>query len=221
MKLFITFLLAIFSSSMVYAQLGRGVIKGEVTDAESGEPLPFVIVVLKDTASQFVLKATTDFDGIYTLKPIESGEFSIEFHYVGYLSDTIENVLVKDSYVRLVDVTIKRTDEIHKVKPMAPRNPNYKLNSVRGERVLKSYSPAQIEKSTGEASLSKEQDPNLIYSRCGIKNTIKLVEGVRLIDKQSSDTPTIKIDETKLRGVSACYENKEAKFNRDLKYLLY
>ncbi|MGD0038150.1 MAG: carboxypeptidase-like regulatory domain-containing protein, partial [Bacteroidota bacterium] len=68
-----------FIASMVFGQ-GKGVIKGTVKDAKTGEGLPVVNVKIKGT----YYGAVTDFDGHYTIPKINPGSYTLEFSLVGY-----------------------------------------------------------------------------------------------------------------------------------------
>jgi hypothetical protein len=93
---------------MVHAQLTK--ILGHVTDASTGEPVPFANVYLKGSA----LGTTTDFDGKYyfeTMKPVDS----ITVTYVGYSDQTIAvrqnryqeiNFQLKPSLINLQEVVV-------------------------------------------------------------------------------------------------------------------
>ena len=63
--------------------LAQGTMKGTVIDAKSKEPMPFVNVIAKQDGKQ-VLVGVTDFDGIYTIKPLPVGKYDqrdgIGFH---------------------------------------------------------------------------------------------------------------------------------------------
>lgn len=76
-QVLIFFGLFIFSSTV----FGQTTIKGKITDAASGDPLPFVNVILKGTS----VGATTDFDGNYTIKTTTAAD-SVVASYVGYKS---------------------------------------------------------------------------------------------------------------------------------------
>lgn len=77
----ICFVLGLFSSATLVAQ--ETVVQGKVTDANSGDPIPFVNVIFKGTT----VGATTDFDGNYLIKisqPIDS----VTASYIGYKTRT-------------------------------------------------------------------------------------------------------------------------------------
>lgn len=62
-----------------------GEIRGEVLDAQTGDPLPGANVLLKGTS----MGASTDLDGNYSIPNIPSGGYVIRVSYVGYVSREI------------------------------------------------------------------------------------------------------------------------------------
>ncbi|AWW32338.1 SusC/RagA family protein [Echinicola strongylocentroti] len=69
--------LALLSGHLIYAQAQT--VKGTVTDTDSGEPLPFVNVLLKGTTKG----TTTDIDGNYSID-INSPEDVLVFSFIGF-----------------------------------------------------------------------------------------------------------------------------------------
>lgn len=82
-----------------------GTLKGKVLDADTGEPLPFVTVVLL-RKGQEITGVVTDFDGEYTIKPVEAGMYDILFSYVGYSTKRINDVPVTGQKINFVDVEL-------------------------------------------------------------------------------------------------------------------
>jgi len=74
-NILLTFVIAVNGS--LFAQ--ETVIRGKVTDAGSGDPLPFVNVYFKGTQNG----ATTDFEGNYLIRTTQAGD-SLLAAYVGY-----------------------------------------------------------------------------------------------------------------------------------------
>jgi iron complex outermembrane receptor protein len=75
------FLVAVLITSVGYAQVKT--ITGKITDAENGESLPGVSVVVKGTT----IGAATNFDGDYTVN-VETGQTLI-FSFIGYTPQEI------------------------------------------------------------------------------------------------------------------------------------
>ncbi len=79
-------LLAIFSSLAVCGQ--NAVLRGKVTDAETGEPLLGASIVLQQNEN-FLAGTSSDLDGAYELSA-EPGSYQLIVSYVSYVPDTIE-----------------------------------------------------------------------------------------------------------------------------------
>lgn len=100
---------SVFLISVVAAQ--ETIIQGKVTDANSGDPLPFVNVYFKGTQ----IGVTTDFDGNYLLKT-KTPTDSLVATYVGYITrvrpvskgiqQTI-NFQLQEDVVSLAEIVIK------------------------------------------------------------------------------------------------------------------
>ncbi len=63
--------------------LAQGTIKGTVVDPKTKEPVPFANVVAKQDGKQ-IRGTQTDFDGNFTIKPLNVGKYDIEVSCVGY-----------------------------------------------------------------------------------------------------------------------------------------
>ena len=78
------FLLAAFMISATlhpnFTLTDTGTLKGQVTDADNGDPLPFVQVKLANSSYSNL----TDFDGNYVFNHLPPGDYEAEFSLVGY-----------------------------------------------------------------------------------------------------------------------------------------
>ena len=89
-------LLVIFLFFAVYS-FGQSItVKGVITDESTGDPLPGVNIVLKNT----IIGTQTDFDGKYVLTNVTKGSV-IVYSFIGYQS---KEVIVKES---VIDVVLK------------------------------------------------------------------------------------------------------------------
>lgn len=95
----------ILCSGFISAQIGSGTLKGTVTDQESGEPLPFVNVIVRLNGNT-VTAGQTDFDGKYSIKPIEPGSYEIEFTFVGYTPKKFTGVKVTSNKIAFLDAKL-------------------------------------------------------------------------------------------------------------------
>lgn len=94
-KLFTLLLFSLFSI-MAFAQ--TGIIRGNVFDEDSGEPIIYGTVLLKGTDRG----TNTDLDGFFALPNLERGTYTVAFSYTGYATQEVD-VEVKSGieYVRI------------------------------------------------------------------------------------------------------------------------
>lgn len=94
-----------FIFSLSFAQ--SGTLKGTITDKQTNESIPFANVILTDTANNQIGGTTTDFDGNYTLKPINPGIYNLKINYLGYTSKTIKNVVIHADKITFLNIELE------------------------------------------------------------------------------------------------------------------
>ncbi|RMG34879.1 MAG: carboxypeptidase-like regulatory domain-containing protein, partial [Methanobacteriota archaeon] len=80
-----------------------GKITGVVKDAETGEPLPGVNVVIQGTS----LGASTDLDGSYFILNIPPGNYTVTAQMVGYATVNMEDVRVNAGRTTVLNFSLK------------------------------------------------------------------------------------------------------------------
>ncbi|MCO6498923.1 MAG: carboxypeptidase-like regulatory domain-containing protein [Vicingus serpentipes] len=95
-------LLPIILFAVVFAYAQTGEIKGTVRDKATGEPIWNVYVYVEEAGN--LKGAASDFDGKYTIKPLNSGVYTITVQAMGYKTSKIENVTITSNRITLVDV---------------------------------------------------------------------------------------------------------------------
>lgn len=102
----ILILLSLLAAIGVQAQ---GCLKGTVSDAKTGEPLPFVnVTVFKD--GKQVHGGVTDWDGVFIIKPLEADTYDIEINMVGYNRYRREGVRVYPDGFTLLEIQLNQID---------------------------------------------------------------------------------------------------------------
>lgn len=81
----------------------EGMIRGVVTDANTGEPLPAVEVSVVGTA----LGALTNESGQYMITGVPSGIYTIRATRIGFADASVENVRVRDGDVAVADIRLR------------------------------------------------------------------------------------------------------------------
>ena len=96
-------LILLFAATASYAQTRPGSLRGTVTDAKTGETLPFVNIVIKDPGGQVIAGSSTDFDGKYNINPVNAGNYTVEASFTGYATITIRDLVVTPNAPTLQD----------------------------------------------------------------------------------------------------------------------
>lgn len=92
--------LLIFFNNLGYAQINnvqRGIITGEVRDAQTQETLPGANVIIEGTT----IGTATDIDGRYTLRSVPVGDVTVSFRYIGYVQHEVQVSVNADERVEL------------------------------------------------------------------------------------------------------------------------
>ncbi len=99
--LVIPFLLILILFKNLFAG-NTGKISGKVTDAETGEPLLGINVVIQGTTQG----AATGLDGTYIIINIEPGTYTLVFSGVGYQKKTVTNVKVSSDFTTNINIEL-------------------------------------------------------------------------------------------------------------------
>ena len=111
-KFYLTAIIFIFTATTIFAQSGS--LEGKITDKNTGESVPFANVVAKRNGNQ-VAGVTSDFDGNYTIKPLDPGTYDLSVSFVGYGQVTLEGIVVSSNKITFRDVQISEGIDIEEV----------------------------------------------------------------------------------------------------------
>ncbi len=99
------FLLLVFAAAAnAWAQTGK--VAGQVTDAQTGEGLPGVNIVVDGTQRG----AATDVDGYYTILGLPAGTIRLRATAVGYASQIVENVQVNIGQTTTINLRMREQE---------------------------------------------------------------------------------------------------------------
>jgi outer membrane receptor protein involved in Fe transport len=121
-NLFSALLLCIFSVSFALAQTGSGEIRGTITDATTGEPIPFANIIAEKNGVQEG-GASTDFDGKYSIKPIGAGKYDVKVSYVGYKIFITTGVVVSSNKTTYLDPKLSAGVQLDEVEIVSYTKP--------------------------------------------------------------------------------------------------
>ena len=115
-KLASLFLLFIAVAVATNAQTAKGVIQGILLDAKSKEPIEFASVALIPQGTTAPLTGcNTDENGSFLLTGIKAGNYTLQFSFVGYLTDTQKvTVATNSSKVNVGKISLKQDKKLLK-----------------------------------------------------------------------------------------------------------
>jgi hypothetical protein len=101
---------------------GAGTLKGTVFEARDDEVVPFANILCKK-GDQVIVGTVSDFDGRYTLKPLESGHYDLHVQCVGYQTKIIKHVAVNGEKITFQDVTLDGAIALEELTVVAYERP--------------------------------------------------------------------------------------------------
>jgi hypothetical protein len=87
-----------------YSQSGK--VSGSVTDASTGEPLPFVNVIIMGTT----MGAATDIEGVFSIINVPPGTYEVKASAIGYNGVTYQNIQVATGLTTTLDFELSSTE---------------------------------------------------------------------------------------------------------------
>jgi outer membrane receptor protein involved in Fe transport len=103
----------LFSGITAFAQTGS--IQGKVVDKISKEPIPFANVAAYLNGA-LIGGAQTDFDGKYSIKPLNPGSYNVKATIVGYGAKEVTNVIVSADKITFIDLDLSKGVDINVVE---------------------------------------------------------------------------------------------------------
>jgi hypothetical protein len=94
-----------------FAQSQSGTLKGTITENDTGETVPMANVVL-ELNGVVVAGAVADFDGRYTIKPIDPGSYTVKISFIGFASKEISDVLVSSNKITYINAKLKTSSSV-------------------------------------------------------------------------------------------------------------
>ena len=126
------YLIIAFALTTTFAFAQTGSLKGVITDAMTGEPVPFANIVAEKDGNQ-VGGTTTDFDGNYTIKPLVPGNYTVKATFVGYGAVEITGIVVSSNKITKQDIQLQEGVAIGEVKIIAYKKPLLDQDNLSGE----------------------------------------------------------------------------------------
>ncbi len=126
-RIFITLLCLIHING--FTQELTSVIRGTITDKQSGFTLPGVNVIV--TSTDPIIGATTDIDGRFRLEEVPVGRHTIKVSFIGYESITLSNLMLNSAKELEVNAQIEESiTELKEVVVTAQQDKKSTINEM-------------------------------------------------------------------------------------------
>ena len=125
-------LLVAFVCLFTFAYSQTGTLQGNIVDVMTGEPIPFANVVAEKNGN-LIGGTTTDFDGNYTIKPLEPGNYTVKATYVGYGTVEITGVIISANKITPQNIKLQEGIAIGEVKIIEYKKPLLDKDNLSGE----------------------------------------------------------------------------------------
>ena len=93
MRTFLAVLMFLLKLAPVFSQWNCE-IRGQVSDVESGEMIPFASISLLKGGSSMPGGAVSNTEGNFEISRIQPGTYDVIVSFIGYRSDTLKNILL-------------------------------------------------------------------------------------------------------------------------------
>ncbi len=192
------------------AQSGSGTLKGTVTDAETGEPIPFAAVVAKIGDRQ-VAGTATDFDGNYTIKPLSPDKYDIYVSVVGYNPKVITGVIINSDKISFQDIPVSAGIELQGIDvvaytvPLIDKDGGSSGGTVSSEDIANMPLRSATAVASTVAGVDTDVNGNTSIRGSRSENTYYYIDGVKVIG--TTNLPKSAIQEVSVitGGVPASY----------------
>ncbi len=208
-NLLLTIGIILTSTMLVYSQ--SGTLKGKILDKDTGEPIPFANIVIEVGGSQEG-GATSDFDGNYTIKPIQPGQYNVRASYVGYQPVQINDVIISSDKITFLD--LEMTSQAQNLEEVVITD--YKVPLISKDKTSSggTVTSEEIEKMPNKNADAIAATVGGVFSQDGnvqsirgqrSEGTIYYIDGIRVTG--STSLPQSAIDQVSvvLGGVPAQY----------------
>jgi outer membrane receptor for ferrienterochelin and colicin len=188
----------------VHAQIGKGSIRGKITDNKSGEPLPFVNVILERGGKQ-ITGGSSDFDGAYDIKPIDPGTYEVVVSYVGYQPYKQVGVVVSSNKITFLDLKLNQGIELKEFEviqynvPLIDRDGGASGGTITRDDIAKMPGRSAESMATTVAGTSDAGTGGGISIRgARTENTYYYIDGVKVPAGAGTGLPKSSIEEVQV-----------------------
>ncbi|RZV68797.1 MAG: TonB-dependent receptor [Flavobacteriaceae bacterium] len=161
--------------------LKTGSISGRVLDSKLNEPLPYVNVIIKNSAGETITGGITSDNGTFTIDKIPEGKVMVNIQYIGFKTESKEITIGKGNYkVNLGDISLleeaEGLDEVTVVAEVSTIQQKVDRKVINIGKDLTTSGPTASDIMNNLPSVSVDQQTGNISLR-GNQNVRVMVDG--------------------------------------------
>lgn len=190
-----------------------GILRGTVTDAETGETLPNVGITLVGT----YLSAVTDFDGKYQIPGVPAGDYSMKVQVLGYGTQVINGLRVEGGKIVQRNVKLSSSVDVLQTVTVLGQRSQVDLESAKSERSITGDDIAQMNVRSVEevvslqAGVAKTNDGIQIRG-ARVYETEYLVDGISAQDPLAGTGFGVRVQSSAIQSVKVTTGGASAEY---------
>ena len=190
-----------------------GILRGTVTDGETGETLPNVGITLVGT----YLSAVTDFDGKYQIPGVPAGDYSMKVQVLGYGTQVINGLRVEGGKIVQRNIKLSSSVDVLQTVTVLGQRSQVDLESAKSERSITGDDIAQMNVRSVEevvslqAGVAKTNDGIQIRG-ARVYETEYLVDGISAQDPLAGTGFGVRVQYSAIQSVKVTTGGASAEF---------
>ncbi len=174
----------VLASYSAVAQPGE--LRGTITDAATGMPMPYANVAIL-AGDLIVTGGTTDSGGHYRIKPVEPGTYSVQGSFVGYSAKAVGGVVIRTGHITFLDLSLANDITLPPVVVEEYREPLFEKDEPRvmftldAEKIENSATADPVDLAAQAPGVVQVEEGGRLYIRGSRDNATQyIVDGMRI-----------------------------------------
>jgi hypothetical protein len=196
-------------SSVAFAQTRPGSLRGKVTNAKTGETIPFANIAIKNAGGSIVTGGSTDLDGKYNINPVTAGTYTVEVSSIGLGTVINSGVLVSPNSPTVLNFKMSESEnmlDVVEIEYSAPLIDATKSSKVTTAADISNMAVRDITSVAGQAAgVTQDANGNTNIRGARGEGTVYFIDGVKVRGSVSIPQAAIAQTEVITGGLPAQY----------------
>ena len=175
-------MLQMFATQAIHFESGE--IRGTITNKETHEPVPFASVAIL-RGEQIIMSTMADEKGVYKLKPVAAGEYTVQASFVEYSKTTVSGVFVEANRITFLDIELSQKElpiAYVRGEKLIQKDQTMTITSFNSLELKESpYTDVKEMLSTAAGVFQKEEGGSINVRGSRSEDTQYYVDGIKVI----------------------------------------